>query len=105
VLAGSVTLTGTNLAHPDGVDSTVVCFILLDGSTRLVHQKVIETTTGGVVTPTSIVIPAAIVPVGVVAGCRVKVLYTSLASGLRTLCGSVSGLVGKTSSPNTQIKT
>jgi hypothetical protein len=85
VLAGSVTLAGTNLAHFDGVDLTIVKFILLDGSTRLVYQKVIETTVGGVVTPTSIVIPAAIVPAGVVAGCRVQVLYTSLASNIRTL--------------------
>lgn len=81
---GAVTLTGTGLAHADGVNLTTVKFPLLDGSARLVLQGIIEHG-GGVVSPTSIVIPAALVPLGVVAGCKVEVQYTTRSSNQRTL--------------------
>ena len=82
--AGQVTLTGTGLAHADGVDRTVVKFLLADGTYRLVYQKAIEVA-GGTLSPTSIVIPASKVPSGVAVGRRVTVKYTSLASNTFTL--------------------
>jgi hypothetical protein len=83
--AGQVTITGTNLGNAERTLSTTVKF--LDASNVpgqmlpvLLHQKSIVAA-GGSVNPTSIVIPAALVPTWAVATTtKVQVQYTSLAS-------------------------
>lgn len=85
--AGQVTLTGTGLASKGSpnaeVLATKVKFLTLPDP-RVVDQATIVAA-GGVVTATSIVIPAAKVPSGVGVGTKVQVLYTSLASNQFTL--------------------
>jgi hypothetical protein len=85
-VAGAVTLTGLGLSGSGSPSSEVVAtkvkFLL--PSPRTVDQAVI-TDAGGVVSATSIVIPASKVPAGVAAGTQVQVFYTSFASNIFTL--------------------
>jgi hypothetical protein len=89
--AGDITITGTNLGHPDPtVDDTTVRVTSADGGTSLqLHQYNIRTTnTGGTqggVSPTTIVIPASLLAGLGVAGSTVIVQYTSLASNVFTV--------------------
>jgi hypothetical protein len=86
---GDITITGTNLGNSE-VDSTVVRVTSADGSRSVkLYQKVIRTTlsggTQGSVSATSIVIPASLLSSLGVAGSKVIVQYTSLASNLFTV--------------------
>ena len=86
---GDITITGTNLGLAE-VDATVVRVYSSDLSTFVkLYQKVIRTTltggTQGSVAPTSIVIPASLLNTLGVAGSKVQVQYTSLASNLFTV--------------------
>jgi hypothetical protein len=88
--AGQITLTGTGLAgagSPNAeVEATLVRFLKPGTNETLkpLSQHAIVAA-GGTVSSTSIVIPAALVPAGVVAGYVVQVIYTSLASTHFTL--------------------
>jgi hypothetical protein len=87
---GAITLTGLGLSGvgtPNSeVEETLVRFLALGSTLTLksLPQSAIITA-GGIVSKTSIVIPPAIVPVGVVAGYNVQVLFTSLASNVFTI--------------------
>jgi len=84
--AGDITITGTNLGHPDPeVDQTVVRVTSACGAISVkLYQYTIRTTlsggTQGGVAPTTIVIPASLLNSLGVAGSKVIVQYTSLAS-------------------------
>jgi hypothetical protein len=84
---GAVTITGTGLAStgaPNAEDLlTKVKFLLPVPVTR--QQFTITSVAGGKVSETQIIIPASLVPAGVVAGVRVQVQYTSLVSNVFTL--------------------
>lgn len=85
---GMVTLTGTGLAGPGAPNSEVVATrvkFLTAPDARFVDQALITNAVGGVVSATSIVIPASLVPAGVGVGTQIQVKYTSLASNLFTL--------------------
>jgi hypothetical protein len=89
--AGDISITGTNLAHPDPtVDYTMVRITSADGAvSRKLYQYTIRTTntggTQGVVTPTLIRIPASLLGGLGVAGSKARAQYTSLASNLFTV--------------------
>jgi hypothetical protein len=86
---GDITITGTGLANAED-DLTSVHVTSADGS-KFVHlvQKIIRTTvsggTTGSVSATSIVIPASLLAGLGVAGSKVQVQYTSLASNAFTV--------------------
>jgi hypothetical protein len=90
VIAGVVTLGGVGLASAGSpnaeVQATTVRFLKIDSNESLksLPQGVIIAA-GGVVSSTGIVIPATLVPAEVVAGRKVQVIYTSLASNVYTL--------------------
>lgn len=80
---GMVTITGTGLAGPGTPNSEVVqtrVKFFTEPDTRYVDQARITALAGGVVSATSIVIPASLVPSGIGVGKRVQVRFTSLAS-------------------------
>jgi hypothetical protein len=84
---GQVTITGVGLAGQGSPNSEVVATVVKFFTTpdaRSVQQAFI-TAAGGVVSATSIVIPASKVPAGIGVGSRVQVQYTSLASNIFTL--------------------
>jgi hypothetical protein len=86
---GDITITGTNLGNSE-VDNTIVKVTSADGATSVkLYQAVIRTTntgsTQGVVSPTSIVIPASLLNSLGVAGSTVQVFYTSFASNVFTV--------------------
>lgn len=81
---GQVTLTGTGIGNPEMFTGVTVKFTTATGAViSTVTQKTIEHA-GGTIATTSIVIPASLTT-GVVAGCKVQVKYTSLASNVFTL--------------------
>lgn len=87
--AGDITITGTNLGDPE-VQATVVKVTSANGGSFVkLYQSVIQGTfsggTQGVVTATSIVIPASLLSGLGVAGSRVIVQYTSFASNVFTV--------------------
>lgn len=85
---GMITITGTGLAGPGSPNSEVVqtrVKFFTAPDTRYVDQARITATVGGVVSATSIVIPASLVPAGIGVGSRVQVRFTSLASNAFTL--------------------
>jgi len=80
--AGDLTILGFNLGDPE-YQATVVRVYSADGSRSVqIHQKKIQTpiagATLGVISPTSIVIPAPLLNGLGVAGSKVQVQYTSL---------------------------
>jgi hypothetical protein len=86
--AGDITITGTNLGNSE-VESTTVRVTAADGSRSVkLFQHVIQGTlsggTQGVVSPTSVVIPASLLSGLGVVGSKVQVQYTSLASNVFT---------------------
>jgi len=87
--AGDLTITGTNLGDSE-VQATVVKVISADGATsvKLYQAKIQATLSGGtqgVVSATSIVIPASLLSGLGVANSKVIVQYTSFASNLFTV--------------------
>lgn len=86
---GDITITGTNLGDPE-VEATVVRVTSADGSRSVkLYQAVIAATntagTQGSVSATSIVIPASLLSALGIAGSKVQVQYTSLASNVFTV--------------------
>lgn len=82
---GGITITGVGLAGPGSPNSEVVSTevkIFTAPDPRLIPQGIITAAVGGVVSATSIVIPASKIPqgLGIGVGTRVQVRYTSLAS-------------------------
>jgi len=80
--AGNLTITGTNLGDPE-YQATVVRVYSADGSRSVqIHQKKIQTPIAGaavgVISPTTIVIPAPLLNGLGVAGSKVQLQYTSL---------------------------
>lgn len=87
--AGDITITGTNLGNSE-VESTVLRVTSSTGATfNKLYQSTITSTlsggTQGIVTPTSIVIPASLLSSLGVAGSTVRVQYTSLMSNTFTV--------------------
>lgn len=87
--AGDVTITGTGLGNSEYFNATEVkvTHTATGRSVTLKQRVIVATLTGGtqgVVSATSIVIPASLIP-GTVAGDKVQVKFTSLASGVATL--------------------
>lgn len=86
---GDLTITGTSLGNPEH-EATVVRVYSADGSRSVkIFQKQIQASvsfgTQGVVSATSIVIPASLLRGLGVAGSKVRVQYTSVASNLFTV--------------------
>jgi hypothetical protein len=86
---GDITITGTGLGNQE-VQSTVVKVYAADMSRSVkLYQKVIQATltggTQGIVSATSIVLPASLLSSLGVAGSKVIVQYTSFASNLFTV--------------------
>ncbi len=82
---GDITISGTYMANSERDDTTVKIVVPSTGRTVLLQQKTIRTTlsggTQGVVSPTSIVIPASLITgYGIGVGSTVQVRYLSLAS-------------------------
>lgn len=82
--AGDITITGTNLGKTE-VESTVVKVSSSDGSrsVKLYQRRIVAA--GGSVAPTSIVLKASLLSGLGIAGSKVIVQYTSLASNLFTV--------------------
>ena len=85
---GMVTITGVGLAGQGAPNSEVVSTVVkffTQPDPKSVPQALITATAGGVVSATSIVIPASKVPAGIGVGSRVQVRFTTLASNAFTL--------------------
>ncbi len=86
-VAGAVTLTGTSLAGvgtPNSeIEETKVAFYLPGGVKSLTQYAIVAA--GGTVSATLIVIPASLVPAGVVAGIQAQVQFKSFVTNKFTL--------------------
>lgn len=87
--AGSITITGTSLGTPERLDTTIRVTSANGARSLRIAQAVLQRQlpgpTQGLVSPTSIVIPAVLLQGLGVAGSRVIVQYTSMVSNVFTV--------------------
>lgn len=83
ISGGILTITGTGLGNPEYFDSTKVHIIGGFGlPSFLLEQRAITHVAGGVISATSIVIPASLIP-SAATGSTVQVRFTTLASNVQ----------------------
>ena len=83
ILGGALTISGFGLGNPEQWETTVK---FSGNVTKTLQHRIITSTAGGIIGPTSIVIPAVLLPVGAAATVTsVQVKFRTLASNVQPL--------------------